>query len=149
KHPLLCLAAGVTNMASKHTRFKALEYFALALSSGKLQGKSLPAEERIALNLAQSVALRLTGQFKASAATSRRSLKDLAELPLAAHDDLGLFKSIALGHWGLSLLFTADFTAATKALHQGAVTGAQFKAHQSVFFALSLLAYRYALDGDL
>ncbi len=149
RYPLLCLAAGVTNVAHRRTRFKAMEYFALALASGKLQGKSLPAEENLALNLAQSVALRMTGQFKLAAARSRRSLKDLAELPLTTHDDLGLFKSHALGHWGLSLLFTADFTAATKALHQGAALGGQFKVPQAAFFALSLLAYRYALDGDL
>ncbi|MBP2413797.1 LuxR family maltose regulon positive regulatory protein [Arthrobacter stackebrandtii] len=149
KHPVLCLAAGVANMPRKQTRFKAVEYFTLALASSRLQGKSLPAEDRLATGLAEAVALRLTGQFKMAAAAARKSLKAHAELPLAAHDELARFEALALGQWGLTLLFAGDMAAATKVLHQSVSITEQSKSAQLVFFALSLLAYRYAVDGDL
>ncbi|AIY01161.1 hypothetical protein ART_1562 [Arthrobacter sp. PAMC 25486] len=149
KYPLLALTLGVIYIADKRTRFKGLEYFALALTSSKLQGKSLPPEEKLAVNLAQAVSLRLTGQFKLAAASARSGLKDLAELPLTDRDQLGIFESIALGHWGLSLLFVGDFSAATRALHLAVSTGERFGSRQATFFATALLAYRYAVDGDL
>lgn len=153
KHPLLALALGLVYTVDSRTRLTGLEYFALALASSSVPDRALPPEERLALNLAQTVALRLTGQFKQAAAMSRACLKDHAELALADRDQQPLLESIALAHWGLSLIFAGDFAAATKALHRavaagGAAAGAEGSG-QSVFFATSLLAYRYAIDGDL
>lgn len=153
KHPLLALALGLVYNADKRTRLKGLEYFTLALASSKIQGRALPPEERLAMSLAQAVALRLTGQFKLAASTSRASLRDHAELSLADRDRLAIFESIALGHWGLTLILTGDFTVATTALNHAVSAGLTVATSggsgQAVFFATSLLAYRYALDGDM
>ncbi|WP_269937142.1 helix-turn-helix transcriptional regulator [Arthrobacter sp. HY1533] len=153
KHPLLALALGLIHTVDSRTRLTGLEYFDLVLASSSVPGRTLPPEERLALNLAQTVALRLTGQFKQAAAMSRSCLKDHTELALADRDQLPLLESIALAHWGLSLIFAGDFAAATKALHRavaaGGAAGGAAGSEQSVFFATSLLAYRYAIDGDL
>lgn len=152
-HPLLALALGLVYSVDQRTRLTGLEYFDLVLASFSGPGRSLPPEERLAVNLAQTVALRLTGQFKQAAATSKLCLNDHSELALADRDQLAILEPIALAHWGLSLIFAGDFAAATKALHSavaaGGAAGGAAGSDQSVFFATSLLAYRYAIDGDL
>lgn len=149
KYPLLSLALGLVYNADKLTQSKAAEYFSLALTTSKLLGRALPPEERLAMNMAQAVAQRMTGQFKLAAASSRTSLRDRSELPLADRDQIAPFESVALAEWGLALIFTGDFTTATVALQSAVSTAHAAEAHQTLFFATSLLAYRYALDGDL
>lgn len=149
KYPLLSLALGLVYNADKLTHSKGAEYLSLALTSSKLLGRALPPEERLAMNMAQAVALRMTGQFKLAAASSRTSLRDRSELPLADRDQIAPFESVALAQWGLALIFTGDFTTATAALQSAVSTAHAAEAHQTLFFATSLLAYRYALDGDL
>ncbi|PYI39775.1 hypothetical protein CVS30_03685 [Arthrobacter psychrolactophilus] len=149
KYPLLSLSLGLLYNGNKSTRFKGAEYFTLALAASKGLGHNVPAHERMALNTAQIVALRLTGQFKLSAATARNSLKDRSELLLENRDQLAAFESAVLAQWAISLIHVGDFITATTALHQSVSTGQAAGARQSVFFATSLLAYRYAIDGDL
>lgn len=149
KYPVLALALGLMFNVGKTTRTRGLEYFALALASSKIQGRGLPTEERLALGLTQALALRLTGQFKLAATTARASLKVLSELSLVDRDGLSLFESVALSHWGLCLLFTGDYTGATRALHLSVSSAQRFDSDQPAFFSVSLLAYIHALEGDL
>lgn len=149
KYPLLTVALGIIYNSTKRTRLKGLEHFALALTSTRLLGRAVPPEERLAVNLAQTTALRIVGQFGAAASTARDSLKSVYELPLADSDRLRIFETIALGQWGLTLLFVGDFTAATRALHHSIAAGDQIASPQAQYFATSVLAYRYAIDGDL
>lgn len=149
KYPVLTLALGVIYNGEKHSRFKGLEHFALALAATSILGKSMPPEERLAISLARTVALRLTGQFKHAASAAQLALKNLDELPLADRDKLQIFETIALGQWGLTLLLTGDFSAAEKALQHAIASGKRLGSRQGQYFALSLLAYRHALEGDL
>ncbi|WP_218711532.1 LuxR C-terminal-related transcriptional regulator [Arthrobacter sp. BF1] len=149
KYPLLTVSLGIMYNGDPGTRFKGLEHFALALSATQLLGKSVPPEERVAMGLARAVALRMTGQFKAAAATSRTALKNLNELSLADRDKLRIFETIALGQWGLTLLLVGDFSSAEKALQQSVATGEIVESQQAQYFSMSLLAYRHAVDGDL
>ena len=149
KYPLLTVALGVVYNGDNRTRFKGLEHFALALTSTPLLGKSVPSVERLAIGLARALALRLTGQFKLAASSARTSLKNLHELPLEDRDKLHIFESLALSQWGLTLLLSGDHSTAEKALQRAAAAGARMGSSQAQYFPLSLLAYRYALDGDL
>lgn len=149
KYPLLSLALALVYNADKRTRLKGAEYFALALASSVSLGRVLPPEERLAMRMAQAVALRLTGQFKQAAAASRASLRNRSELPLEDRDRIAAFESFALAQWGHSLVFTGDFPSATTALHWAISTAPATGSDQALFFATSLLAYRYALDDDL
>lgn len=149
KHPLLAFGLGLIYNADKRTRFKGLEYFMLATASAKVQAKSLPSEEKLAVDLVQAVALRVTGQFKLSASLSRKCLKTLAELALADREQLETFEAVALGHWGISLLAVGDEKAANKALHLSLATGQHFDSRPARFFAASLLAYHFAVQGEL
>lgn len=149
KYPLLSFSLGLMYIAERRTRLQGLEYFGLALASSKPLGKSLPAEEKFAVDLVRAVALRLTGQFKMAAAASRSSMMGHAERPLSDRDRLDIFETMALGQWGLSLVFVGDFGKGTQALQRSVAAAEHVGCVPAAFFATSLLAYRYALDGDL
>ncbi|MHA7271108.1 helix-turn-helix transcriptional regulator [Arthrobacter sp. HLT1-20] len=149
KHPLLAVTLGIIHSRDTRTRLRGLEYFGLALTDAPTYGKTGPVELRLASVLAQSVALRLSGSFTLAAAVSRRGLRDLSELPLPDRDQLQVFESVALGQWGLALLHIGDFAPATKALYNAFAVSAAVGSLESMYYANSLLAYRYAIDGDL
>lgn len=82
RHPLIALMLAVGAYARRNRRFRAVEYFAVAIAASRVMGSRAGPAERAALATVESVAFRLTGRPAQGVSSARRALRLLRGDPV-------------------------------------------------------------------
>ena len=148
KHPLLAMMLALHYNAAKVHRTRALELFALAITSARLQRATASPADRAVLRTVESSALRVMGRFDGALGAAEDAHAVLRALDDAGRAALGRLIPILYTHVGTSY-FYAGRTAEALACFEESYAEGQLIDSPAGLEGLALQAGTLAISGDI
>ncbi|MGH8326591.1 MAG: hypothetical protein ACRET2_07510, partial [Steroidobacteraceae bacterium] len=148
RRPILTMVAALAYNASPGFRMRAVEFFALAIVSSRLHGRTAPPAERVVLVTLESAANRVMGRGDRSVAAAQKADTLLHSLTAGQRDELGKNLPTILAHLGLSHFYAGSRERAAD-LFLAAYSQPRSLSSTGWFHGLSLAAGAFAVQGDM
>lgn len=147
QHPTLLMAMALCYNATAAGRFKALEFFSLAVTFAGVYRSSMDPAQRIWMLTLESTALRFSGKLEPALKQANLAVQSFEESPLHLRDALAgleptLFTQAAIAH-----IHDQQFDTAAKLLTKALDAGRRAQPLPSTFLGTGLLAFTLAQAG--
>lgn len=149
RYPLLAMSLAVAYSATGKYKFKTLELLALAATGAHTLARKAPVVDRLIMIMVESGAMRLSGFGDAAVRTARAGVRLYNEMTPGERDAIGRFEGAILVQLSLSLHSGGTHGEALEVLELGVVAESKIKSAQNGNYAGTVLAYYYALDGNM
>lgn len=145
--PILAALIGLSLNATPQSRFRALQYFALAISGARRARTQGRLVERALLSLIETVALRVTVRYEKAAVAARHGVDAMRAMPLG-DPGLGANEPSAYIHFGVSFLYADQMADAIECFDRSVAVASATGSVLEVS-ASSLKAGTLAIGGDV
>ncbi len=146
-HPLLLMMLALCYNADGSHRLRALETFALAITSIRLS-RPTDAAEKILLTAAESAALRVSGHIDRALPVAEKGMQALDRLGAEDRDQLGINIGLVLNQIGLTFFYSGRSGEALRAFSSAYTHGGGGR-DRSKFHSIALLSGMHAVNGDM
>lgn len=148
-YPLLAMSLAIAYSSTGKFKFKTLELLALAATGAHTLARKAPVVDRLIMIMIESGAMRLSGFGDAAVRTARAGARLYNEMSPGERDAIGRFEGAILVQLSLSLHSGASHSEAFEVLELGIVAENKIKSAQNRSYAGTVLAYYYAVDGNM
>ena len=148
-YPILAMSLAVAYSSTGRFKFKTLELLALAATGAHTLARKAPVVDRLIMIMVESCAMRLSGFGDAAVRTARAGVRLYKEMSPGERDAIGRFEGAILVQLSLSLHSGNTHGEAFEVLELGVVAERKTKSAQDGNYAGTVLAYYYAVDGNM
>ena len=148
-YPLLAMSLAIAYSSTGKFKFKTLELLALAATGAHTLARKAPVVDRFIMTMIESCAMRLSGFGDVAVRTARVGLRLYKEMTPSDRDAIGRFEGSILVQLSLSLHSGAAMGEAFEALELGIAAEGKTNSAQNGNYAGTVLAYYYALEGNM